>query len=849
MIKQRHLITVSAVSMALALAGGAHAQDTAAEDNQVGLNEIIVTAQKRSENAQDVPIAITAFSGETIKERGISDVSALGNSTPSVTLDAGTPFAGSGAALGASIRGIGQNDFSIAVDPGVGIYLDGVYLARTVGANVTLPDVERVEILKGPQGTLFGRNTIGGAINIVTHEPGEEFSLKGSATLGQFGRFDLAATADVPVSERLRSSLTFSSNKRDGFVKRVAYTRATPFVQEANSLFRETGYASSDREGGINDWSIRGKLVWTPASNIKVTVAGDYYKSDSSGLPNVVLDVLDTFPGSFAGTGFTPVPGSALTPGTGFNFAGLYNFCINSTLAQISARNAQSLCGPRGSEIEPSRILPGLGAANVDADPLNDRLPFDDRWVSTDWNRSYATGNSFARTKNWGFSGILDWDLSEDVLVRSITGYRELTWSSGFDGDNSPINYLHVSNSAKQKQFSQELQLVGSTESLGGKLNYVLGGYYFNETAAANDFVTIGGGLTQIEGPIDVKNKNFAFFGQVDWRISDLIGITLGGRYTEETKDFDARQTDHAGFNYDLFNCPVSVPACPGILGFPVAGQPLRVYPANTPSRKFTNFAPKLGVQFHPAEDLMVYGSYTQGYKVGGWSTRLQNPIPTAKTFDEEEAKTYEFGIKSSFLNNRIRANLALFQTDYSNIQLLFQRGTNPVIENAGDGRIKGAELDIQASITNHFTLTLAAGWLDSKLKNVIGGTLPDSVQEGTNNGAPLPKVPDFTFNISPRFELPLGDQSKLILLADYTHSSSMWNDAQRTYLLRRPTTDIINASITFKQEQGWSLAVGGTNITNKRYIVNGLGQKSGGLVYAIPNRPSEWYVRFGFEF
>ena len=111
--------------------------------------------------------------------------------------------------------------------------------------------------------------------------------------------------------------------------------------------------------------------------------------------------------------------------------------------------------------------------------------------MNSDWDRSFATGNSFARTKTWGFSGTLDWVVSADVMVRSITGYRELTWSSGFDGDNSPINFLHVSNSAEQRQFSQELQLIGSTETLGGKLNYVLGGYYFNEKASANDFVTI----------------------------------------------------------------------------------------------------------------------------------------------------------------------------------------------------------------------------------------------------------------------------------------------------------------------------------------------------------------------
>lgn len=834
----------------MAQATGGEASDSVRQDMSASLNDIVVTAQKRAENVQDVPIAIAAFSGEAIQQRGISDVSALGNITPSVVLDAGTPFAGSGAALGATIRGIGQNDFAVNVDPGVGVYVDGVYLARTVGANVALPDVERVEILKGPQGTLFGRNTIGGAINIVTHDPGDVFRFKGAMTVGKFDRMDVSGTADLPISDALRSSITFASNHRDGFVKRVPYSQSTPYVQEPNRLYREVGYKDSDREGGIGDWSVRGKLKWEASPNLRVTLTGDYYKQNTSGLSNVVLDVLDDYPGDFAGPGAPLVPGSALTPGTGYNFAGLYNFCINSTSTQILARNAQSICGPRGNELNPSSTLPGLGGANVDADPGNNRLPYDDRWVNTDWDRSYATGNSFARSKTWGFSGSIDWDLSDDILLRSITGYRELSWASGFDGDNSPVNFLHVSNSAKQHQFSQELQLVGSTDKLGGRLNYVLGAYYFDEKASENGFVTIGTGLLQIEGPIDVRNKNVSFFGQLDWRANDWLGFTLGGRYTSEKKAFDARQTDHAGFSYDLFNCPVTVPVCPGILGFPDPNDPLRVYPPNTPDRKFHNFSPKLGVQIHASEDVMFYASYTAGYKVGGWSTRLQNPTNVAPTFDDEKAKTYEAGVKTTLLDRRLRFNLAAFKTDYNNIQLLFQRGTNPVIENAGKADIKGVEADLTASITRNLSLTMSAGYLDAKLTEVIGPTGPDSVQLGTSVGANLPKVPKFTFNISPRVELPVGSaDARFVLQGDYTHTSSMWNDAQRTFLLKRPRTDMFNASLMFDSGSHWNFTLGGTNLSNKRFIVNGLAQKSGGLIYGSPNRPREWYARLGIEF
>ena len=184
---------VSLAAIAAALAVPVHAQDAVPEEPRAerggGLNEIVVTAQKRVENVQDVPIAISAFGEEALQERAIGDVSALSAITPNVTLDASTPFSGSSAVLGATIRGIGSSDFAFNIDPAVGVYLDGVYLGRSIGANQDLLDVERIEVLKGPQGTLFGRNTLGGAISIVTRTPGDVFRVQGDLTTGSFERF------------------------------------------------------------------------------------------------------------------------------------------------------------------------------------------------------------------------------------------------------------------------------------------------------------------------------------------------------------------------------------------------------------------------------------------------------------------------------------------------------------------------------------------------------------------------------------------------------------------------------------------------------------------------------------
>src|ERR1700688_2930292 len=199
----RFALTCTAlVATSMLAAAAAQAQQAPASTAQSGptggLEEIVVTAQRRSENVQNVPIAISAFTAETLQSRNLVDVRAIGNLSPGVNLDAGAPFSGDRSVLSASIRGIGQDDFAFNLNPGVGVYLDGVFLARTIGANQNLLDVDRIEILKGPQGTLFGANTIGGAISIVTHTPGNESRFIAQATGGSFNRRDVSFTADLP---------------------------------------------------------------------------------------------------------------------------------------------------------------------------------------------------------------------------------------------------------------------------------------------------------------------------------------------------------------------------------------------------------------------------------------------------------------------------------------------------------------------------------------------------------------------------------------------------------------------------------------------------------------------------
>jgi iron complex outermembrane receptor protein len=863
------LVSLTALALAsspeMAMAQATASAQPGQAETQAGpetdrLQDIVVTAQKRAENVQDVPIAISAFTSAALQERAVTSVAQLSNLAPNVNLDGGTPFSGSSAVLSAFIRGIGSDDFAFNIDPGVGIYVDGVYLARTVGANQDLLDVARIEVLKGPQGTLFGRNTIGGAISIITRDPGDHFKFTGDVTTGSYRLLQVRGTVDLPITDDLRTSITFGVKNRQGYLQRVAFpdqraNNAPPFT-----AFAASGYDSSDREGGSNNYVVRGKMKWDNGGSVRLTLTGDYSNEDTSGIANKLLAAVPGA-GVFAGLAANNLPGTALDlTGGGFNFAGLYNFCIASTPAQIASRNAQGVCGGIGTQFRPTLRLPSFGSVNVDGNTANDRLPFDNRFLIADPDKSYATGNSFSKLENWGFSGTIEADIAAHTTVKSITGYRQTAWRSGLDGDASPLNIAQLSFDQRQHQFSEELQLLGSL--FDKKVNYVLGGYYFNESGSLHDFVTFDEGLLQVDGPNTFKTSNYAFFGQVDLRPIELIGITLGGRYTHESKDFEGGQQVLNGFNYKLFNCvapngditpagafPLAPITCQQGIGYPDPNNPLRVYAPGLNRQAFNNFSPKVGVQLHPARDIMAYGSWSRGYKTGGWTTRLTNPLPDAQSFGEEKAETFEVGIKSKLFDRRLQLNAAAFTTLYRDIQLNVQIGASPTLRNAGDARIKGLEFEAVAAPANGLTISASLGYIDAHYIRLGAGVAavssPNPLQAGILVGAPLPKIPKWKFNVSPRYEAHLANGASMVFIADWTHATSIWNDAQRTYALRRNQSDIINASVTFNPRgQKWSLTAGGTNLTDDRYITTGSANLDVGVIYGSYDRPREWYLK-----
>jgi iron complex outermembrane receptor protein len=815
--------------------GTAQAADVGAGD-MIRLEEITVTAQKRSQNVQDVPIAITAFTESMLRAKGTTDLQGLSALTPNVNLDAGSPFSGSSSVLSASIRGIGQDDFAFNLDPGVGVYVDGVYFARTVGANQNLLDVERIEILKGPQGTLFGRNTIGGAISIVTRTPGAEFNVQGQMTIGSYQRRDVSLMADIPLSDTLLTSITFSSQDRQGFQKRVPYSSPTPYVSDPVGAFHNAGTEAFDTQGGQDQQVFRGKVLWKPSDSFHATLSADWTHANQPGVATTVLQPVISGPTAVFGL--------------------FYNLCVSGVPFLDSPTSGttktQLVCGPRGSV--------GTPLWNANANPATTRLLYGANTAMTgNIDTTYATGPNFDKMDSYGGSLTLDWTLSENTQLKSITGARALSWRSGEDEDGSPIQYFETTFAEGQHQFSQEFQLLGN--ALDNRLKYVGGLYFFKEGGFINDYVTFPGGLLQIDGPNSLDTKSYAGFMHADYAATSHLGLTLGARYSVDKKTFTGGQQEINDFFYKISGCYpyngnantlLGIPSPPALtcqqaLGFPNPANYQQMYPPGQNSQKFSVFTPTLGAQLHLNDDVMTYLSYSKGFKTGGWTTRLTSPLPptaeVAQTFAPEKDQTYELGIKSEWLDRRLLLNGAVFYSKYDDIQLTYQVSTSPVTANAGNADIKGAELELQSRFSEHFSLNANVGYMDAKYTSIKAGAQ-------NTTGSELPKTPKLKYSVNPEFHMNLASGKKLRLGVDFTHTDSMYNDVQNTELLKRKDTNIVNASMgVASADDKYTLTLGGTNLSDERYLTTGQPTYAGGVIYGTYSAPRQWWLtlRAGF--
>lgn len=774
-------IAYSCGALAQGVASTLPAANAKATDTDIGvLEEVTVTAQRREERLQDTPIAITAFSAAAIDRLGVGNVQQLAEFVPNVRFDFTAPISGASNAAGIFIRGVGQSDFALTTEAGVGTYVDGVYMSRSLGGVLDVLDIQRMEVLRGPQGTLFGRNTIGGAISITSAKPTDEFSGSSELQLGSFNRFYLRDTVNLPVSDSLKLRLTASSKQRDGYVHSILAPTAAGSSQVPRGS-AIPGNGSQIDYGNENRQAVRLVAAYDPHSNFTADFSADYGRVRENNAPAVLRGVTGTLANG-------PV-------------VFVYNTFQAPTSTLAGFPNAQ------------------YSAAN---------------FVTGNLNSTYSTGPNGTSIDALGTALTLAWHPQTNLELKSISAYRHTKGFFNRDADGSPIDITHTSNYGyRHHQISEELQVNGS--AFASRLKFAAGAYYFSETGSdplVVEFPSSFGILYQDKA--DVDNRSIAGYAQGTLSLTDKLSLTAGARYTRDKKDFDTDQYLITGT------------ASPIVFGAP-AGTLVPLVPRNSHvSRTFTDTSPRVSLDFKVLYDLLVYASYSKGFKSGGFNLRYVSPRPAVLPFDPEKVKTYEVGLKTEFLEHRVRVNLAGFSTDYDNMQLtVFEHLGAPVTLNAGDSRIKGAELELVATPVPGLELSYSLGYLDAKYRRINASpALVSTPEEIISTNTKLQKTPRTQHNLGVDYRIKMAASGALQLHADWRFTADTYNDAQNSVFLFQKAYGVGNASITYEPAIAkWSVRMFVDNVTDERYIVSGDSNYGIGFHEAEYNRPREWGI------
>jgi iron complex outermembrane recepter protein len=865
--------TASRLSLVAALAMGsvpAFAQD----NDEQGSDTIIVTAQFREQNLQDTPLAITAVSAEMLEARSQTSIQEVANQAPSVTLKPqGSAF---GPSLGANIRGVGQFDFNPAVEPGVGFYVDDVYYATLTGSILDLLDLDRVEVLRGPQGTLAGRNSIGGAVKLYSQRPEGTNSGTVSGTYGSRNRLDVRASADFNLTPGVDMRVALVSKQQEGYVDRIdfgcrfpaggsaTFTRdyaitgvaTTLLVNPAGGVPARTNNADcvTAREGEIGYIAARGQLRWRPADTIDINIAADYTDDDRTSAPGVLLR--RSYPdGTIASPRYplplVPAPGS--TPAQNFATPSLqrdYNpFPIGNTAdASLLTYDNRFLCGPYCNYA--SFDNPADAAIGQNGLPITTLVG----GVPTQLTYRASTADGRIRFKGWGISGQVEIELSDDLQLNSITAYRSYVSNFSNDNDQSPLAHSLGYGPLTFDFFSQELRLNGQ---IGETVEFTLGGYYSDQKSVYTSFQDLrtSGLQFQQSDPVDASSK--AVFAHLSWNPLEALTITGGLRYTDESKTYQyVRQRPYLD--------PTSLTAN-GVL------------PLNGTVGEYAGdrIDYRANVQYAFTDDVMGYLQYSTGFKGGGVNPRpffVQQALP----FEPEVLTSYEAGFKADLFDRALRLNAAAFLSKYKGIQLSLSNCTAitgpgfgapcalPV--NAGDADIKGIELEATLRPVDGLTIDGAVSYLDFEYKRfgtysstntTTGVTTTVAVGGPTNLAGPqfgdyAPFTPEWKWSIGIMYDFDLGSAGRLTPRFDAAYQGDLYaSSANRSSNLIDGYT-VANARLTWANAaDDLSVSLEVTNLFDKYYLLTIFDQTIGGQGYSSgqPGRPREWAVTVRKQF
>lgn len=719
-------------AVALATAVGSPAVTAQSDEQRFSLEEIVVTARRRSESLQDVPIAVTALTGDELTLKGASDITELAQSVPSVTLE---PSRGTNTTLTAFIRGVGQQDPLAGFEQGVGLYLDDVYMARPQGNVIDIYDVERIEILRGPQGTLYGRNTVGGAIKYVTRRLDDELrgSLKG--TYGSYDQIDLVGTVSMPLGETLRIGGTVASFQRDGYGEN-----------------KTTG----DDQYNKDIFAYRLSAEWLPTDDLLVRFAYDDAQDDSNPV-----------------AGFRPYPGA------------------------------------------------------VSGDPVLSDVYDSTAGIANAASSAGINGNNEVESDGWMIS--VDWTIGNNFTLRSITANRSDYTESVIDFDSLAVDDLDVPVIYDNEQFTQEFQLLYS----GDKLNLV-SGLFWIDAEASNDFDVVlgqlgraayGEELTAYTGGI-VETESWSAFVDVTWNFTEKLSVAVGGRYTEDKRSADVFRGSYLG------------------VGSPFFGNDDAIFLGATSDyeaeRTFYDFSPRLNVSYLWTDDITVYGGYSQGFKAGMFDPRGANLLTPAVEdgVDSETLDSYEIGLKSSYWDGRAVTNVAVFYSEYSDMQVPGSVGVDTngdgvnddfvgTLTNAGEAEISGIEIEGTFLLTENFSMQVAASFLNTDITEWIVNDVDVSGDREVQNTPEEMAYIAFNYNMD-----AFGGQMAFNLNWSYKGDVTQFEIPAPD--LDQDSYDMINASaVWISDSDNWLVGLHGKNLTDEEV-------KTAGYCFGANGCPSE---------
>ena len=760
-IGSRQTVLSAAVLAALTALPVAQAQDG-------GLEEIVVTARKQTESLQDVGIAVSAMSQTEIERTFARDLTDLASISPNLIID--DTGQGPGGVAAIFIRGIGVADVEKNFDPAVGVVVDGMFIGANAGSLLRSIDLASAEVLRGPQGTLFGRNTIGGLINVTRTQPTGELGGKLRAGVENYDTYYVDGVLNFGLTDNLAGKVVVAKREQD-------------------EGYFDNATTGQDGRGKVDYQSYNLNMLWSVTDNLELEFTYQEEETDQD-TPELINTAQDRH--LFCNN-------TGQSPGNNVD----YGYCSPSMNSPVSGDRYVTLNqGLRSGGPTADRDNPLLFSMESDAVPLPLQSTFD--------------------TEMYSFEA--RWTLSDSYRIDYLFGHWESDETAFTNWDGVPELLYSTSRPGSYEQDSHELRL---TYDAGGRLSFVGGVYYWESSYIAESNSWVGfpapGLIVDIFQFTEQDTESRAVFFEGDYAVTDRLTLTVGGRYTK-----DEKKTRQEG-NVET-----------------ISGE----FTSN-PEEEWSEFTPRMGARYAFNDDVMAFFTYSKGYRSGGFNGRVNSVIEAREAFDPETVDNYELGIKSEWLDNRLRVNANIFFMEYEDKQEELQlpdssgTGQKTVVTNASSATIQGIEFDVQAYVSDRLSLRANLGYLDTEYDNfqytALDGTVVDL------SSLEFRRAPDVTGTLDATYEWDMAGGTAWVR-GSYHYIGGHFTNVTNSPELENDGQSLVDASVNYAMSNGLTLSLFGRNLTDEDGYSHGY-DVAGLWSYAAVRAPRTYGVELVYNF